>query len=132
MGQLRAHKAIYLEEWKSGSEYLPFFRSSILPFLALTAQKIRAYAFLYNNYVLRTAGGVLNPASKGVCVSPKDVKPRPLGWVYHRVRAQCGPHLVTQGAHYNQHRGIDRVSLTNLLDVPAFQQAPCRADRKHR
>ena len=40
MGLLRAHKAKYLEEWKIGSEYLPFFRSSILPFLALTAQKM--------------------------------------------------------------------------------------------
>jgi hypothetical protein len=40
MGPLRAHKAKYLEEWKIGSEYLPFFRSSILPFLALTAQKM--------------------------------------------------------------------------------------------
>lgn len=40
MGLLRAHKATYLEEWKVGSEYLPFFRSSILPFLALTAQKM--------------------------------------------------------------------------------------------
>ena len=30
----------------------------------------RAYAFFYDNYVLRTAGGVLNPACKGSCVSP--------------------------------------------------------------
>ena len=40
MVPLRAHKAKYLEEWKNGSEYLPFFHSSILPFFALTAEKM--------------------------------------------------------------------------------------------
>ena len=40
MVPLRAHKAKYLEDWKNGSEYLPFLRSSILRFFALTAQKM--------------------------------------------------------------------------------------------
>ena len=38
MVPLRAHKAKYLEEWKVGSKYLPFFRSSTLPLLR--AQKM--------------------------------------------------------------------------------------------